>query len=127
MFEKLNKIVLYQVNNAHEENAMEIKIISEKANPLLQRREICFHVKHDQTGSTPPRLEIRKAVATELKANADLVFVQKLETKTGTHIAVGVANVYDSIEGAKLIEPEYILKRNARPEKPKEEETVENV
>jgi small subunit ribosomal protein S24e len=121
MFGKLNKTVLYQVNTAHEENAMEIKIISEKTNPLLQRREICFHVKHDQTGSTPPRLEIRKAVAAALKANADLVFVQKFETKTGSHIAVGVVNVYDSVEQAKLIEPEYILKRNVPPEKSKEE------
>ncbi len=100
---------------------MEVEIVSEKSNPLLGRREIHFHVKHDQTGSTPPRLEVGKAVAIALKTNADLVFVKKFETKTGTHTAVGVANVYDSIEQAKLIEPEYVIKRNAPPEKPKEE------
>jgi small subunit ribosomal protein S24e len=101
---------------------MEIKIVSEKENPVLKRREICFHVEHDQTGSTPPRLEVRKAVASALKKNTDLVFVKRFETKTGTRFAIGVANVYDSIEQAKLIEPEYILKRNVPPEKPKEEE-----
>jgi small subunit ribosomal protein S24e len=101
---------------------MEVKIISEKSNPLLGRREIRFHVKHDQTGSTPPRLEIRNAVATALKADADLVFVKKVETKTGRHIAIGMANVYNSVKKAKLIEPEYVIKRNAPPEKPKEEE-----
>lgn len=100
---------------------MEVKIISQKENPLLKRKEIYFEVKHSETGSTPPRLEIRKAVASALKTDTDLVFVKKLETKTGTHIAVGAANVYNSIEQAKLIEPEYIIKRNAPPEKPEEE------
>jgi small subunit ribosomal protein S24e len=100
---------------------MEIKIISEKEKPLLKRREVCFQVNHDQTGSTPPRLEIRKAVASALKAKVDMVFVKKLETKTGTHIAVGLANVYDSIDQARLVEPEYIIKRNTPPEKPAEQ------
>jgi len=101
---------------------MEIKIISEKENPLLKRKEVYFQVEHSQTGNTPPRLEVRKAVATALKKDADLVFVKKIETKTGTHTAVGLANVYDSVEQAKLIEPKYIVKRNVPPEKPKEEE-----
>jgi len=101
---------------------MEVKIISEKKNLLLKRREVQFHIDHNQQGSTPPRLEVGKALATALKTNTDMVFVKKLETKTGTHLAVGVANVYDSLEQAKLIEPEYILKRNMPPpEKPKEE------
>ena len=101
---------------------MEIKIVSEKQNPLLKRKEVYFQVEHNQTGNTPPRLEVRKAVATALKKDADLVFVKKIETKTGTHTAVGLANVYDSVEQAKLIEPKYIVKRNVPPEKPKEEE-----
>ena len=99
---------------------MEIKIMSEKENPLLKRKEVQFHVEHD-TGSTPPRLEVRRAVATALKSSVDLVFVKKFETKTGTHTAVGKANLYESIEQARLIEPEYILKRNVPPEKPAEE------
>ena len=101
---------------------MEIKIISEKENPLLKRREIHFQVKHEQNGSTPPRLEFRKAIANKLKAKVDLVFVKKIETKTGTHTAVGLVNVYDSVDQAKLVEPEYIIKRNTPPEKPAEPE-----
>ena len=100
---------------------MEVKIVSRKENPLLKRREIRFQVEHDQAGSTPPRLEIRKAVANALELDANLVFVKKLETKTGMQTAIGAANIYDSIEQAKLIEPEYIIKRNVPPEKPKEE------
>jgi len=101
---------------------MEVDIISENKNPLLKRKEIQFRVDHDQAGSTPPRLETRKAVAAALKTGVDVVFVKKLVTKTGTHVAFGVANVYDSVEQAKLIEPDYIVKRNIPPaEKPKEE------
>ena len=100
---------------------MEVKIISQKENPLLRRKEIQFHVEHDEVGSTPTRLEIRKAVAAELKANIDKVFIKKFETKTGMHTAAGVASLYESTEQAKLIEPQYILKRNIPPEKPKEE------
>jgi ribosomal protein S24E len=100
---------------------MKLKITSEKKNPLLKRREVYFNVEHNQTGSTPPRLEVRNAVADALKVDVNLVFVKKLETKTGTQVADGIANVYDSIEQAKLVEPEYIIKRNSPPEKPKEE------
>lgn len=105
---------------------MEIKIISQKENPLLKRKEIQFNVEHE-TGSTPPRQEVRKAVAVALKSNVDLVFIRRFETKTGTHIAIGTANLYDSVGQARLIEPEYIVKRNVPPEKPKEPEVKEQI
>jgi ribosomal protein S24E len=44
-----------------------------------------------------------------------------MRTKTGTSITVGVANVYQSVNQAKLVETEYIRKRNSPPEKHKEE------
>jgi small subunit ribosomal protein S24e len=100
---------------------MEIKVTTQKENPLLKRKEIQFTVDH-ATGSTPLRLEVRRGVASALKSNMDLVFIRKFETKTGTHRAEGTANLYETIEQAKLIEPEYIVKRNIPPEKPKEED-----
>lgn len=100
---------------------MEIKIISKKENPVLKRREVCFQIEQSPKDGTPARLEVKKAVATFMKSEADLVFVKRVETKTGTHTAFGIANVYDSIEQARLIEPEYIVKRNMPSEKPKEE------
>jgi ribosomal protein S24E len=100
---------------------MEIRILSEKENVLLRRKEILFQVEHNQTGSTPPRLEVKNALAKILKKDANLIFIKKLETKTGTHAAVGLANVYDSVEQAKLVEPKYVWSRNLPPEKPKEE------
>jgi len=104
---------------------MKIKIVSQKKNPLLKRNEIQFQVEHSQTGSTPPITEVRKAIANALKKDENVVFVKKLQTKTGSVIAVGLANVYDSLEQARLIEPNYIIKRNTPPEKKEKEK--ENV
>jgi len=91
---------------------MEIKITQQQYNPLLKRREVTFNVEHTQTKGTPPRLEIRRTLAEMLKTNPDLVYVKRIETKAGTMLAVGQANAYDSVEQAKLVEPEYIISRN---------------
>jgi small subunit ribosomal protein S24e len=104
---------------------MEVKIVSEKENPLLKRREVYFQIQHDETGSTPSRLDVKKAVAAALRKDAELVFVKKFETKTGTSIAFGAANVYDSVEQARFIEPEYIKKKNSPTEEPKQKEKGE--
>jgi small subunit ribosomal protein S24e len=103
---------------------VEIKVLSEKQNPMLKRKEIRFEIEHGSTGSTPSRLEIRKAVAATLKTHESSVFIERFKTKTGTHTAVGLANIYDTIEQAKLIEPDYIVKRNIPPEPKSKEEEV---
>jgi small subunit ribosomal protein S24e len=100
---------------------MEVKIVSTKENPLLKRREVGFSIEQGPKAKTPQRLEVKKALAAELKIDEELVFVKRMRTKTGTSIAVGVANAYETVEQAKLIEPEYMRKRNSPPEKPKEE------
>jgi len=105
---------------------MKIKVTSEKYNPLLKRKEVQFQIHHEQTGGTPSRFEVRKALADLLKTELDLVYVKKFSTKTGTLTAVGTANVYDSVEQAKFVEPEHIILRNSPPEKPKEEEKEES-
>ena len=101
---------------------MEVKIVSTKKNSLLKRKEVDFMVEQGPKGKTPERLEVKKALAAELKMNEDLVFIKKMKTMTGTNTAVGVANAYETVEQAKFIEPEYIRKRNSPPEEPKEEE-----
>jgi ribosomal protein S24E len=103
---------------------MEVKIVSAKENALLKRKEVTFTVEHGSEGRTPPRLEVKKALAAELKVDEGLVFVRAMRTRTGTSSAVGVANAYESAEQARLVEPEYIRKRNSPPEEPKEEVTA---
>jgi ribosomal protein S24E len=99
---------------------MKLNIISKEQNPLMKRKEVTFSIEHAQTGGTPTRIEVRKQLATLLKTDLDLVYVKQLETKTGTMVAIGEANAYDSVEQAKLVEPEHIIARNTAPEKPEE-------
>ena len=104
---------------------MKLKIVSKEKNPLMKRTEVRFRIDHDQTGGTPSRVEVRKQVAGLLKTDLNLVYVKQLETKTGTMIAVGEANAYDSVEQAKLVEPKHIIARNAVPEEPEKAEEAE--
>ena len=99
---------------------MEIKIVSKKENPVMKRTEVQFTVEHIQ-GKTPGRLDIKRSVASQLQVSDKLVFIKKMRTLTGTSMTVGVATAYQSEAQAKIIEPEYIIKRNSPPEKPKEE------
>jgi small subunit ribosomal protein S24e len=100
---------------------MKLKIVSKEQNPLMKRKEVTFRVEHAQTGGTPTRVEVRKKLATLLKTDLDLVYVKQLETKTGTMVAIGEANAYNSVEQAKLMEPKHIIARNAIPEEKPEE------
>jgi small subunit ribosomal protein S24e len=102
---------------------MQIKIESTKQNPLLKRTEVGFTIIQGPKEKTPQRLEVKKAVAIEMKVGDDVVVVKHMRTKTGTNITEGVANVYQSVAQAKLVEPEYIQKRNSAA-KPKEEATA---
>jgi len=99
---------------------MKLKIVSKEQNPLMKRREVTFSIEHAQTGGTPSRVEVRKQLASLLKADLNLVYVKQLETKTGSMLAIGEANAYESVEQAKLVEPEHIIARNAIPEKAEE-------
>jgi small subunit ribosomal protein S24e len=105
------------------EVTMEIKIVTSKENPLLKRKEVEFRIEHGPQSKTPGRLDVKKALASELKVGDELVFVKEMRTLTGTGTSVGHANAYKTVEQAKKVEPDYIVKRNSPPEKPKEEAT----
>jgi ribosomal protein S24E len=99
---------------------MQVKIDSTKNNALLKRKEVGFTIFSGPKEKTPKRLDVKKAVAAEMQTGDDVVFIKRMRTKTGTSITVGEANVYQSASQAKLVEPEYIRKRNSPPEKSKE-------
>ena len=97
---------------------MKVKIVSKEQNPLLKRKEVIFRIEHEKNGGTPTRGEVRKEIATLLKTDLELVYVKQMETKTGTMVAIGEANTYESIGQAKLNEPKHLIARNVTPEKP---------
>jgi small subunit ribosomal protein S24e len=102
---------------------MEVKIVSSKSNPLLKRKEVQFSIEHGPQSKTPARLDVRKALASELKLAEELIFIRDMRTLTGTGTTMGHANAYQTAAQAKVVEPEYIVKRNTPSEKPKEEAT----
>ncbi|MBQ04478.1 30S ribosomal protein S24e [Candidatus Bathyarchaeota archaeon] len=98
---------------------------STKDNPLLGRREITFEIREQ---STPSRAKVRRELAVLMKVELDRVWVRNIETKKGTHTTVGLVHVYQDPENAILVEPDYIIKRNQKPEavaKSEEQGTLE--
>jgi len=91
---------------------MELKHITYRYNPLLERKEVYFEIDHSDIGSTPRRADVRKLLAEHFGVEIDRVVVRKVETMTGTMVARGEAHIYDSVEMARFVEPDYILKRN---------------
>ncbi|MDR1993625.1 MAG: hypothetical protein LBQ98_09105 [Nitrososphaerota archaeon] len=100
---------------------MQIKIESTKENPLLKRKEVGFTILSGPKEKTPQRIAVKKAIALEMQIGVDVIYIKQMRTKTGTSITQGIANVYQSVTQAKLVEPEYIQKRN----NPNEKSTAE--
>lgn len=88
----------------------------------MGRREITFEIKEQ---STPSRAQVRRDLAVLLKVELDQVWVRSIETKTGTHTTVGLAHVYKDPGKALVVEPDYIIQRNQKPEKVAESEEQE--
>ncbi|UCD72819.1 MAG: 30S ribosomal protein S24e [Candidatus Bathyarchaeota archaeon] len=104
---------------------MNLKIISETENVLLGRREITFSVSHTSAG-TPSRIEFRRQIAAQLGADLECVYVIEMISRTGMDSTMGQLRVYDSPQRAKLVERDYILKRNTPSEESAKAESEES-
>lgn len=98
---------------------MEVRVESEKYNPLLKRREVHLRVKFSE--KTPTRKEIREKVAGLFSVELERVVVDYIKTEFGKREAKCYTKIYDSAEDLKRIEDEHILVRNF-PELKKEKE-----
>ena len=90
---------------------MEIKVLDSKENPLLSRKEVKFNVDHPKE-STPKIQDVKQKLAAMLTAKEELVFVDNIKSHFGKAASIGYAKVYDSVESAKKIEKEHIIKMN---------------
>lgn len=93
----------------------EIKVVKEKYNPLLKRKELMLVIDHPRSG-TPPRFTVRKALAEKYKAELNSCYVIKLETARGSNRTFAEANIYDNNKRVKSIVPKHIQIRNMPPE-----------
>jgi small subunit ribosomal protein S24e len=96
---------------------VEVRILEDKANPLLKRHELRFEVAH-ATAATPSRDAVRGELSKLVKAPKDRVIIERMHARYGTAVTRGDAMVYDSAEAAKAIVRSHILVRNGLKEKP---------
>ncbi|HMK45221.1 MAG TPA: 30S ribosomal protein S24e [Methanocella sp.] len=100
---------------------MEIKVLEERNNPLLQRREVKFSVSHNL--GTPSRQEIKDKIAAYLNSKPELVIVERMRTQFGKRETRGYAKIYETPERLNRVETEHIVQRNEKKKPaPKEEE-----
>jgi len=90
---------------------MEIEIESKRNNPLLNRTEVYFTIKHANE-KTPNREIIRSELADKLNAKKENIIVGTISSSFGVQETTGYAKVYTSLEKSKNIERKYMLKRN---------------
>ncbi len=90
---------------------MEVEVRSKQENKLLNRLEVVFTVRHEES-STPDRDSVRQALEKLLKLKAKLVVIDHISTQFGKREAQGYAKVYDSLEEASQVERKYVLARN---------------
>ncbi len=96
---------------------MEIKILEDRANPLMKRHELRFEVAH-ATAATPSRDAVRGELSKLVKAPKDRVIIERMNARYGTAVTRGDALVYETADAAKAIVRDHILIRNGLKEKP---------
>lgn len=96
---------------------MEIRLVDQRPNPLLRRKEIRFEIGH-AAEPTPQREAVRTELAKLVGAPKDRVVIERMNARFGTATTVGEAMVYESAELAQRTEREHILIRNKLKEKP---------
>ncbi|HLN50687.1 MAG TPA: 30S ribosomal protein S24e [Thermoplasmata archaeon] len=96
---------------------MEIKILEDRANPLMKRHEVRFEVAH-ATAATPTRDAVRGELSKLVRAPKDRVIIERMNARYGTAVTRGDAVVYETADAAKAIVRGHILIRNGLKEKP---------
>ncbi|MCD1294800.1 30S ribosomal protein S24e [Methanocella sp. CWC-04] len=92
---------------------MEIKVLEEKKNPLLERREVKFCATHNL--GTPSREEIKNKIAAYLNSKPELVIIEQMRSAYGKRETYGYAKIYETEDRLKRVETEHIIQRNAKP------------
>jgi len=90
---------------------MEIEIQSKTDNLFLARTEVHFIIHHEGEG-TPKRDLIRNELAEKLNAKKEAVMIDHMHSHFGARKTIGYAKIYKTVEDAKKIEGDPILKRN---------------
>ena len=90
---------------------MEIEIDSKRNNPLINRTEVHFTIRHEGKG-TPDREIVRSELAEKLNVKKENVVINNINSGFGIQESTGYAKVYKSVEKSKNMERKHILERN---------------
>lgn len=94
---------------------MNIKILEEKDNAILKRKELLLEV--DSLDKTPSNEEVKKELAKKFNTKENLVAVKQINQIFGKRTCKVKANIYNDEKSLKEIEPQPKVK-----EEPKKEE-----
>jgi small subunit ribosomal protein S24e len=87
-----------------------IKLVHERVNRVIGRRELLFSITHEGSG-TPSKKEIVSQLQGVLGSQGVIV-VRKISTRYGQRVSDVLIHVYDAETTAKMYEPKHILRRN---------------
>lgn len=90
---------------------MELKIVSNKENALMGRKEIVFTLRHEGE-TTPSRTQVRQLLAGEVGSKTENVVIDAMESEYGRGQTTGSARAYKSADEARKTERTHLLKRN---------------
>ncbi len=90
---------------------MDVKILEQKENPLLDRVEVVAELSFPKA-NVPSREAVIGRLSALLNADRDRFVLREIKTTYGETRAIARARVYETVEIAKKVEPEFILKRN---------------
>ena len=106
------KLTKFKVNNRRGSvfrmSKVTLRIRKYIVNKLLDRKQFVVDMMHIGA-KAPTRDEIKDQVATQLKANKDLVVIFGLQTKFGGGRTTGFGFIYDNLDALKSIEPKHRL------------------
>ena len=105
-----------------------MKVIEDKQNPLLKRKEVKIVV---EAGKNPTMQEANKKVAEHFKSSEENVAVKEIKGKFGRKTFLIGANIYNNKEDKEEIEPKKKEKKGEgqaeeKPAEKKEEKASEN-
>jgi len=103
---------------------MEIEIDTKRNNPLLNRTEVYFTIKH-LGEKTPNREIIRAELADKLNMKKEDIIIDSIHTTFGIQEITGYAKVYSSHDKLKGLERKHILVRNKLIQEKKKEKKEE--
>ncbi|MFH1916119.1 MAG: hypothetical protein ABIJ21_02540 [Nanoarchaeota archaeon] len=102
---------------------MKVEIRTTYKNAILLRDEILADIFFE--GKTPSRIQVHKEIAKKIGAPEDTVIVKSIQSLFGEQKAHAKIFKYDTKDALDKLEPAYLLKRQAKAEKPKTEEVKE--